>query len=251
MLNTLLVTPNDEPETDRISRALGPSARLQTMHAGETTPAKLKEFSQPDLVIVDGAAVSLIEIKTIVRAFPKSVVIVASKRVSTEKSEEKYKAGVTAVVPLNSLQHVLSNVRRILGERALALVEQAQPQSWPRAFERTMVEGLHEPNTGRLSAQAVADMLGISVSALAKGIGLTPSALSKRPNAKAAQGALRELEFSIAALRRLLGSDTGMRAWLNAPNLDLGQEPPIHLLTKGSVNEFANYIRSALAGQPT
>lgn len=251
MLNTLWVTPKDEVETERISRALGRSARLQTIPAGKTTPAKLKQFSQPDLVIVDSAGVSLIEIKTIVRAFPKSVVIVASKRISTEKSEEKYKAGVTAVVPLNSLQHALSNVRRILGERAPALVELKQTKASPGAFEGSVVERLHDRNTGRLSALAVADILGISVTALAKSIGLTPSALSKRPNAKAAQRSLRELEFSIAALRRLLGSDTSMRAWLNAPNPDLGQEPPIHLLTRGSTNEFATYIKSALAGQPT
>jgi antitoxin Xre/MbcA/ParS-like protein len=251
MPNTLLVTPKDEPETERISRALGPSARLQTIQAGETTPAKLKQFSQPDLVIVDSAGVSLIEIKMIVRAFPKSVVIVASKRVSTEKSEENYKAGVTAVVPLNSLQHALTNVRRILGERAQANVELKQPKASPEAFEHTVIEGLHDPNTGRLSAQAIADTLGISATALAKSIGLTPSALSKRPDAKAAQRSLRDLEFSIAALRRLLGSETTMRAWLNAPNPDLGQEPPIHLLTKGSASELASYIRSALAGQPT
>jgi hypothetical protein len=251
MLTTLLVTPNDEPETARISRALGPSARLQTVHAGETTPARLKEVSQPDLVIVDGASVSLIEIKKIVRAFPKSMVIVASKKISTEKTEERYKAGVTAVVPLNSLRHALSNVRRILGEGAPAHVELKQAKASSDAFERSVVEGLHDPSTGRLSAQAVADMLGISVTALAKSIKLTPSALSKRPNAKAAQRSLRELEFSIAALRRLLGSDASMRAWLNAPNADLGQEPPIHLLTKGSANEFAGYIKSALAGQPT
>src|SRR5580658_1485345 len=134
MLTTLLVTPNDEPETARISRALGPSARLQTVHAGETTPARLKEVSQPDLVIVDGASVSLIEIKKIVRAFPKSMVIVASKEISTEETEERYKAGVTAVVPLNSLRHALSNVRRILGEGAPAHVELKQAKASSDAF---------------------------------------------------------------------------------------------------------------------
>src|SRR6202050_2636302 len=47
---------------------------------------------------------------------------------------------------------------------------------------------------------------------LAKAVGLTPSALSKRPHAKAAQDALREIEFAVAAVRRLLGSDARVRA---------------------------------------
>jgi hypothetical protein len=237
MLNTLLVTPKDEPEAERISKVLRRSARLRTIYAGETSPAKLRQLSRPDLIVVGSAKVSLIEIKTIIRAFPKAVIIVASKKVSTETSEQRYKAGVTAVVPLSSLGDAVTSLRT--------------PDVPVRPSASAVVEELHDPRTGRLNAQAAANALGISVTALAKGVGLTPSALSKRPNAKAAQGALRAIEFSVAALRRVLGSDNRMRAWLNAPHPDLGEEPPIHLLTRGSVSEFANYVRSALAGQPT
>jgi hypothetical protein len=154
----------------------------------------------------------LIEIKTIVRAFPKAVVIVASKKVSTETSEQRYKAGVTAVVPLSSLGDAVTSLRRLLDLRPLADPELRTPGAPLRPSESAVVEELHDPRTGRLNAQAAANALGISVTALAKGVGLTPSALSKRPNAKAAQRALRAIEFSVAALRRLLGSDSRMRA---------------------------------------
>jgi len=76
----------------------------------------------------------------------------------------------------------------------------------------------------------------------------TPSALSKRPHARAA---LREIEFAVAALRRLLGSDARVRAWLNAPHPDLGGDAPLALLMKGSAKDLADYVRSALSGQPT
>lgn len=116
---------------------------------------------------------------------------------------------------------------------------------------RAIVEELHDPDTGRIDAQRAARALGIPLGALAKAIGATPSALAKRSSAKSVQPALREIEFAIAGLRELLGSDRPMLAWLNKPHPDLGGEPPINLLAKGSAREFANYVRSALAGQPT
>jgi Protein of unknown function (DUF2384) len=114
-----------------------------------------------------------------------------------------------------------------------------------------IVEEPHDPDTGRLDTQRAARALGVPLGTLAKAIGSTPSALAKRSSAKSVQLGLREIEFAIAGLRELLGSDRRMLAWLNEPHPDLGGEPPINLLAKGSAREFANYVRSALAGQPT
>ncbi|MGA9725093.1 MAG: antitoxin Xre/MbcA/ParS toxin-binding domain-containing protein [Candidatus Binatus sp.] len=145
------------------------------------------------------------------------------------------------MVPLGALDDAIAN---------LAEVFQAGKSKDDRALE-TMVEEFHDSATGRLDSDAVARGLGISVSELAKAVGLTPSALSKRPHAKAAQDALREIEFTVAALRRLLGSDARVRAWLNAPHPDLGGDAPLALLTKGSAKDLADYVRGALSGQPT
>lgn len=84
-----------------------------------------------------------------------------------------------------------------------------------------------------------------------KTVGLTASALSKRPHAKGAQDALRQLEFAVAALRHLLGPDSRVRAWLNAPHPGLGGDAPVALLMRGSARDLADYVRRALAGQPT
>jgi hypothetical protein len=114
-----------------------------------------------------------------------------------------------------------------------------------------MVEAFHDRATARLDAGAVARGLGIPVSGLAKAVGLTASALSKRPHAKGAQDALRQIEFAMAALRRLLGPDSRVRAWLNAPHPDLGGDVPLALLMKGSARDLADYVLGALARQPT
>lgn len=114
-----------------------------------------------------------------------------------------------------------------------------------------VVEELHDPETGLLDAQRAARAMGISLVVLATALGSTPSKLANRPGAKPVQSALREIEFAIAGLRRLLGSDRRIVVWLNEPHPDLGGEPPINLLTKGSAWDFANFVRSALAGQPT
>ncbi|MGH7842807.1 MAG: antitoxin Xre/MbcA/ParS toxin-binding domain-containing protein [Candidatus Binataceae bacterium] len=244
MLNALYVTRKNEglEFARRVTAALG-SARLQKL-----TVAKAVAGAEPDTVpdlIVAGLGehvTALVEIKGLRRAFPKTVIVITSRKLSGEMSAEVYRAGATAVVPLGALGDAIANLTQVF--------EAGKPKR-PGPLDDTMVEEFHDLATGRLDADAVARGLDISVSGLAKAVGLTPSALSKRPHARAAQNALREIEFAVAALRRLLGSDARVRAWLNAPHPDLGGDAPLALLTKGSAKDLADYVRGALSGQPT
>src|SRR5437899_3165767 len=95
-----------------------------------------------------------------------------------------------------------------------------------------------------------ADAYRVSLSALARGLKITQSALSKRPTAGAAQAGLRELEFVWATLLDLLHTDERLRGWLNTKRADLDGRAPIDLLTGGSADALANYIRSVVAGEP-
>jgi uncharacterized protein (DUF2384 family) len=114
-----------------------------------------------------------------------------------------------------------------------------------------LVREFHDPRTGRLDAARMARVVGVPVSALARSVGVTASALSKRSTARAAQRGLREVEWAWASLLQMLGSNTAARAWLHAPHPDLGNQPPLSLLTEGSTTALADYVRSALSGQPT
>jgi hypothetical protein len=240
---------NESPEIGRrISSALR-AAHLRRFAAGKLGAGSGAKAA-PDLIVAapgeNRAFIS--EVEGLRRAFPRSAIVIASGRVSQEMSAQAYRAGATAVVPLGALPEALTYLAQVLETGTPAARD---PVLTMRDPVLTMVEEFHDRVTGRLDAGAIARGLGVSVSALAKAAGLTPSALSKRPQAKAAQSALRELEFALAGLYRLLGSDARVRAWLNAPQPDLGGEAPLGLLTDGSTREFADYVRGALSGQPT
>jgi hypothetical protein len=246
MLNVLYITRKSEgPEFEgKVTAALG-SARLRKLSLAKAVAAAEGEpGTAPDLIVAGpgerGAA--FVEIKGLRRAFPNAAIVITSRKLSGDASADVYRAGATAVVPLRALGDAIANLTQVF--------EAGKPKK-KGALDETMVEEFHDSATGRLDSDAVARGLGISVSGLAKAVGLTPSALSKRPHARAAQDALREIEFAVAALRRLLGSDARVRAWLNAPHPDLGGDAPLALLTKGSAKDLADYVRGALSGQPT
>jgi Protein of unknown function (DUF2384) len=244
MLNALYVTRNDEgPEFNKRVAAALRSARLRRLPVAKAV-AGVQPDTAPDLIVAGlgkhGTAV--LEVKGLRRRFPGIAIVITSRRLSGEISAQVYRAGATAVVPLGALDDAIANLAEVF-ETGKAKNE--------RGLDETVVEEFHDKATGRLDASSVARSLDISVSGLAKAVGLTPSALSKRPHARAAQDALREIEFAVAALRRLLGSDARVRAWLNAPHPDLGGDAPLTLLTKGSAKDLADYVRGALSGQPT
>ena len=245
MLNVLYITRKSEgPEFEgKVTAALG-SARLRKLTLAKAVAAAGGEGTAPDLIVAcpGGRGAALIEIKGLRRAFPSAAIVITSRKLSGGASAEVYRAGATAVVPLGALGDAIANLAQVF--------EAGKPKE-EHVLGETMVEEFHDQATGRLDSDAVARGLGISVSGLAKAVGLTPSALSKRPHAKAAQDALREIEFAVAALRRLLGSDARVRAWLNAPHPDLGGDAPLALLAKGSAKDLADYVRGALSGQPT
>ena len=244
MLNALYITrKNEGPEFEgRVTAALR-SAHLRRLSVAKAV-AGAEPDTAPDLIVagLGERRAALVEIKGLRRAFPNAAIVITSRKLSGEMSVQVYRAGATAVVPLGALRDAIANLTQVF--------EAGNPRK-AAALDETMVEEFHDQATGRLDAEAVAASLGISVSRLAKGVGLTPSALSKRPHARAAQDALRQIEFAVAAIRKLLGSDARARAWLNAPHSDLGGDAPLALLTKGSAKDLADYVRGALAGQPT
>lgn len=194
---------------------------------------------QPDIVLVSGDAVTIAEIKNIQRATPYAELVVLRRRITTDMAHEAYEAGARAVVPLEAVVTYISGCITALHKPSRQVVTEH------------VVKEFHDPETGRLDANRVAAAFGVSLSTLAKAIGVTPGALSKRSTATVAQSGLREIEFIWATLRRMLGSDDLARAWLRAGHPDLGGDPPIKLMTEGSAAALADYLRNALSGQPT
>jgi hypothetical protein len=246
MLNVLYITRKSEgPEVEGKVTAAVRSSRLRKLSVAKAVAvAGGGPETAPDLIVAGlgerGSALS--EIKGLRRAFPNAAIVITSRKLYVEASADDYRAGATTVVPLGALGDAIANLTQVF---------ETGIKKKDRGVDETMVEEFHDKATGRLDASSVARSLDISVSGLARAVGITPSALSKRPHARAAQDALREIEFAVAALRRLLGSDARVRAWLNAPHPDLGGDAPLALLTKGSAKDLADYVRGAVSGQPT
>ena len=104
---------------------------------------------------------------------------------------------------------------------------------------------------GRLDAQRIADVLEVPLAALAKALRLTRAALARRPTGSGGP------ERVAAPRERLGGTPTRARRRQGHPRLAphgparTRGHAPINLLREGSVQALADYVDSALAGQPS
>lgn len=211
----------------------------------------------PDFILVGSDDVDVVigEIKQVRARAPRAQVLVAVESLTARRASDLYRAGATVVAPAGVFAQAVRSVMFASGrveERASrayrAIMEAGNATRLPLA--EGFVEGFHDDETGRLDAGRVADAYGVSLSALARGLKITQSALSKRPTAAAAQVGLRELEFVWATLLDVLGTDERVRAWLNAKSRHLGDRAPIDLLVRGSAEALGNYVRSVITGEP-
>lgn len=210
----------------------------------------------PDFILLGSgdAAVVVGEVRRIRSQAPWAQVLVALDALTTRRASDVYGAGATVVAPASVFPRAVRNVvsgGRVEERASPPYRATTEPMTAGRhPIEEAFVEGFHDPETGRLDAKRVADAYGVSLSALARGLKITQSALSKRPTAAAAQVSLRELEFTWATLLAVLRTDERVRAWLNSKSRHLGAQAPIDLLTRGSAEALANYIRSVIVGEP-
>jgi hypothetical protein len=103
--------------------------------------------------------------------------------------------------------------------------------------------------TGRLSAEPIAELFGISKSELARLLGRTPQALWKTPDAEAIQLELGYFEKA-ARLRLMLKDSTRFRKWLRTPNPSLEGKAPLDLIREKRWQVLADFVDDILAGTP-
>lgn len=103
--------------------------------------------------------------------------------------------------------------------------------------------------SGRLSAQLVADAFGLSLAELASLIETSRQTLWKTPDAESVQPKLFPFE-RVARLQAIFGPDEFL-GWLNMPNAQLGHHPPISLIREGKVSLVADLAEDMLTGSPS
>ncbi|MEK7405590.1 MAG: antitoxin Xre/MbcA/ParS toxin-binding domain-containing protein [Acidobacteriota bacterium] len=113
---------------------------------------------------------------------------------------------------------------------------------------RRMLPILHDPSSGRLDAKRIAEYLGVPVSSLARALGKKTAAVHKSPAAASLQDELAPIARTVGILQEFLRSPEEIRAWLNSPHPDLGNETPMSLLLDGKGVGVADMLEAALAG---
>jgi Protein of unknown function (DUF2384) len=231
----LISSPLASKRRSAIVRALG-RAGFRVL-----TPERPEHAAAPDLVVALGPITVLAEVKLMRAIAPHvPIFVVWVDRPEERFVTEAYAAGATSVVPAERVDVAWKNLLRVLTE--------AKGAGTAMRVHDTFVHSFHD-QTGRLDAARVAEVMSLTLSQVAKAIGVTPSALSKRPNAGAAQPGLRELEFCWATLLDMLGEEELARAWFHAGHPDFSGKPPLDYLTEGGAKRLGDYLRAALAGE--
>jgi hypothetical protein len=109
---------------------------------------------------------------------------------------------------------------------------------------------LHNLDSGRLDADRIAKLFGLSLRKFAAAIGKDYSAVHKTPDAGSLQGSLAPFERLATGLVRLTGSPDSMRAWINSANPELDNLTPNSLILSGEAQIVSDLVEDALLGQP-
>lgn len=110
-----------------------------------------------------------------------------------------------------------------------------------------VLPALRNPN-GRLDARRVSKLFGVPLRRLASAVGADAPAVYKTSDAPGLQEGLRLYERIAKALLQLVGSEEGLRIWLNTPEVELDNEVPRELLLNGEGEAVLDLLEDMLTG---
>jgi hypothetical protein len=110
---------------------------------------------------------------------------------------------------------------------------------------------LHNPDSGRLDAQRIADYLRVPLAQLARAIKKNYQSLYKTPDAPGVQQALFPIKRSLDILTAVIDDQAIILAWLNSPHPDLGGRTPLQVILEGHADAVEAMLEDAMAGMPT
>lgn len=138
-------------------------------------------------------------------------------------------------------------VAKIVASRDLA-VQQERPDHLGKVKKVIQATEDLRTKSGKLSADKVAPVFGMSVAQLAALLGRTRQALSKTPDADSLQPLLHSFE-RVARLRAVLGTDD-FRRWLHLGSDEFEGRTPLELIRSGKVDVVADLVEDMLTGSP-
>ncbi len=113
---------------------------------------------------------------------------------------------------------------------------------------RVILPELHDPASGRIDAQKVADFMGVPLKRLSEGLGLNYKAVHRNPSAAAFQKALMPVKSSLEYLRQAFQKPEIIRAWLNTPHPMLEGQTALETILEGKAFAIERLLGNAWEG---
>jgi hypothetical protein len=110
---------------------------------------------------------------------------------------------------------------------------------------------LHNPASGRIDANRVAEFLGVALPQVAAAVGAGYTAVHKTPDASSLQKGLGPIKRSLALLSRVTRNRRDARAWLNSPHPDLDEKTPLEVMLSGHADAVVTLLENTIAGLPS
>ncbi|MBE7156866.1 MAG: DUF2384 domain-containing protein [Rhodospirillales bacterium] len=135
-------------------------------------------------------------------------------------------------------------------EEQIAALEEKLRSLRGLASVRVVLPQLHDPATGRVDAQKVADYLGVPLKRLAEGLGINYKTAHRNPDAESFQEALRPVKRSLEILDEFFRKPELVRAWLHTPHSDLDSGTALETILENRAEAVCTILENALAGVP-
>lgn len=126
-----------------------------------------------------------------------------------------------------------------------------RPRSSPLDHVKEVTQATQDlrAGNGKISAERVAKLFGVSLSELANWLGRSRQAVSKTPDADSLQASLSFFE-RVARVRALVKEDTTFRKWLRTPLDALDEQSPLQVMAEGEWQVMADFVDDMLTGAP-
>jgi Protein of unknown function (DUF2384) len=109
---------------------------------------------------------------------------------------------------------------------------------------------LHDPRSGRIDAQKVAEFMSVPLKRLSEGLGLNYKAVHRNPSGASVQEALQPVKRSLEILHEFFGPKETIRVWLNTPHPDLDGATSLDTILQGKAFAVSRILGNAWNGAP-
>jgi antitoxin Xre/MbcA/ParS-like protein len=149
------------------------------------------------------------------------------------------------------LENIVAKLHALSERKTRSTASVSKPRPSPLDSVKEVVKStgrLRGPH-GKLSAEAIARLYGISVAQLANWLGRSRQTVSRTPDAESLQDKLGFFE-RVARLLAVLNEED-FRRWLRMPNPNLNNETPLSWLASKRWQPLADLTDDMLTGAPT